>query len=193
MLKIDLDMQIPVPDAEAFTEAVVQKLMYSMIEGARQFFINAVPLVHIDTGMSLGSFIGLATFLDEQIDRLNERITYSPPKKYIDPPPELKLPETGALLGSKPDELFEIDYARARVRFKFHTSVWQFEHYEGWGSIEAGIAAMNAYLANNVPRLPNINKFVTRYNYRTTQDGRVRRSIERVRRQRTLRSKSELE
>lgn len=192
MLKVTFDATLLASDPKATEDAIFAELLAMIEQGALIFFLVATDLVHIDTGMSIGSYLGLAAYLGEEIDRLREKTVYDPVKIY-NPPGGVrmdKLPESGAALSTPSNQLFIIDRGRARVRFRFNTDVYQYKlHDPQWRSIPEASAQMLAFLGNYKLDAGAIMGFRTKYNYRTTSQGSVVKTQTPVRRQKTNRRK----
>ena len=192
VMKVTFDCMLRMIDEDAFNKLMFDQILNIMENGALVFFLTATNLVHVDTGMAIGSYLGLAAYLGETIDQLDTRNVYDPTKIY-DPPggPKMKkLPQSGAKLSAKRKELFEIDRVARKVRFNFYTGVWHYQLLDPqWGSMDAGNEAMLAYIAAQKLRVPDVDAYTTKYTWRTTAQGGLSRTVTPVRRQKTSRNR----
>lgn len=192
VLRVSLDMVLQEFEADLYTDALYNDMMSIMEDGAYIFFMTATLIMenHVDTGMAISAYTGLAAYLHQTIDGLSLRNTYKPPKKYKPPGAAemLKLPESGAFLSSKQGELFKMDISKRMVRFDFYTDVWHYKLMDPqWKSIQAANDAMLLFVSQQLARVPAIDKYMTRYYYRTTNDGSTITEKVRARKQRTTR------
>lgn len=192
VLRVSLDMVLQEFDADLYTDALYNDMVSIIEDGAYIFFMTATLVMdsHVDTGMAISAYTGLAAYLHQTIDGLSHRNVYKPPKKYKPPGAVemLKLPESGAFLSSKQGELFKMDISRRMVRFDFYTDVWHYKLMDPhWKSIQQANDAMLLFVSQQLSRVPAIDKYMTRYYYRTTNDGSTIREKVRARKQRTTR------
>lgn len=103
-------------------------LRHEIREAARVFFFTALPLIHVDTGMSIASMKNLAMFLDEPLD-YSSRIK-SPPDEggYRPPDTEIELdksPYNGELMGTPLNKIIR-KTETGKYIFSYWTEVWHF-------------------------------------------------------------------
>lgn len=184
MLYINLTVDIKEFDADMYMADLGRAMKAEFIWAAKAFYLAAVPLVHIDTGMSLGSYMGFARLVKEKLD-LSQRWIYTPPKKYMPRggPVMDKVPASGAALSSKKDEIVVQKGGRNSpdIAFHFETKVWHYSEWDvnginggaPWNSFRAGRDAMMNELKNLAAGVPPISRYMVATRIRTNSIGGV--------------------
>lgn len=188
VLKLTMTATLKEINAKLYTDAVFKGILASLEDGALTFFYIATSIMadHVDTGMAISSYTGLAKYLNAEITGLNKRWIYDPPKKYKPPgAAEMpKLPESGAQLSAKETELFIIDIQRKMARFNFYTDVWHYKLNDPvWESISKARDAMFDQMRYDLSKFPEIDRFMIKYHYRTLDSGSILREKVNARRQ----------
>lgn len=145
-------------------------MRYELTEAARRFFFAALPLIHIDTGMSIASFTNLARFLDEPLEYTPRRGPELGAYRAGTPEQMDKSPENGMLLATPMTKIIT-QTDTGRFVFQYWTEVWHFVLWdvvglpEGrngptgspWHAFETGREAALAYLRGAGDRMPPLD------------------------------------
>ncbi len=142
-----------------YTDTLRKNLQRQLRQAARDFIMEAIVRVPVDSGQARGTFLPLAKFLNTSV-----------PISGNTPLPN-KNPDTGSY-GDR-QLLFEFISYKQGEGFKLNIQLFYFWFNDffshayplgaptPWGSIEAGWDAFTKYLADVAPeRYPQINKFI---------------------------------
>lgn len=140
---------------------------------ALAFFKAALPLIHIDTGMSIASFTNLARFVGQPLTLSHPVNVYTPPKRYQPPGYAGSIPRLfsqGVGFSTPISDIIGISPKSGKPQFQYWTRVWQFvvldvnENSNGeppWQAFNAGNDAAISYLSTSATRLPGLDAMMS--------------------------------
>jgi hypothetical protein len=159
------------PRVDVFSKKLHENMTRLWKDATKEFIVEAIKLVHIDTGMSrssllpLGRLVRMVTAIKAYGSRTpgkggpvrKSRTGYTDLAGNYDP----TINRTAALGEKLGERAFRLNFgspARPVFHFEFNIKVYQYAlHEEDWESIERGQEAFLAYLKNNainyVPKL----------------------------------------
>lgn len=151
------------PRVDVFSKKLHDNMTRLWKDATKAFIVEAIDLVHIDTGMSrssylpLGRLVRMVTAIKAFSPKRASRTGYTDMAGNYDPKGQ-RSAAMGEKLGERAFRLNFGSPARPVFAFEFNIKVYQYAlHESDWQSLERGQEAFLAYLQNNainyVPRL----------------------------------------
>ena len=154
-------------DENKYRRQINKILEKEVRQAARAFLRAAIPLIPIDTGMAVGSYLHIGRFLNVAVPRGRGPYPGQMIYRHTDRREFPKSPESGADLSTSPGDAFKNDGRRFRFIFQskvYHYILNDFGFVHGpWGSINAGREAFLNYARTTIKsKIPHLRKFIVK-------------------------------